>query len=254
MQHRPNVQVYRTQDTSGPSPLDDAVIDCMRIDRAGLPFILGALLPAAALVAFRRPGWALPLASLAGVFTFFFRDPDREVPSDADDPHMVLATADGRVVHAGPAEPDAAPEGTWIQISIFLSPLDVHVNRTPVSGRILEIDHRPGRFLPAYRHDAAADNERSEIRIDHQGRTVVCRQVVGLLARRVVCRLVPGMDVTPGQRLGIMKFGSRMDIFLPTDSDVHVVVGEAVRGGETIVARLQPLRGAAIGTGTSDPH
>ena len=136
--------------------------------------------------------------------------------------------------------------GPGYRSSIFLSPLDVHVNRTPVSGRILEIDYRPGRFLPAYRHDAAADNERSEIRIDHQGRTVVCRQVVGLLARRVVCRLVPGMDVTPGQRLGIMKFGSRMDIFLPTDSDVHVVVGEAVRGGETIVARLQPLRGAAI--------
>ena len=161
---------------------------------------------------------------------------------------MVLAMADGRVMHAGPAEPEAAPEGTWTQISIFLSPLDVHVNRTPVSGRILEVDYHPGRFLPAYRYDAATDNERSEIRIDHQGRTVVCRQVVGLLARRVVCRLVPGMDVTPGQRLGIMKFGSRMDVFLPTDSDVHVAVGEMVRGGETIIARLRPLRGTADGT------
>ena len=214
----------------------------MKIDRAGLPFILGTLFPAAALVALRCPGWALPLASLAGFFTFFFRDPYREIPSDTDDPHMVLATADGRVMHAGPAEPDAAPEGTWTQISIFLSPLDVHVNRTPVSGRVLEVDYRPGRFLPAYRHDAATDNERSEIRIDHQGQTVICRQVVGLLARRVVCRLVPGMDVTPGQHLGIMKFGSRMDVFLPTDSDVYVTVGEMVRGGETIIARLRPPR------------
>ena len=220
----------------------------MRIDRAGLPFILGALFPAAALVALRRPGWALPLASLAGFFTFFFRDPAREVPSDANDPHMVLATADGRVVHAGPAEPGAAPPGTWTQISTFLSPLDVHVNRTPVSGRVLEVEYRPGRFLPAYRHDAATDNERSEIRIDHQGQIVVCRQVVGLLARRVVCRLVPGMDVTPGQRLGIMKFGSRMDVFLPTDSDVHVAVGDMVRGGETIIARLRPARREADGT------
>lgn len=224
----------------------------MRIDRAGLPFILGALLPATALVVLRRPGWALPLGALAGFFAFFFRDPDRKVPSDADNPHLVLATADGRVVHAGPAEPDASPEGAWTQISVFLSPLDVHVNRTPVSGHILEVDYHPGRFLPAYRHDAATDNERSEIRIDHQGQTVICRQVVGLLARRVVCRLVPGMDVTAGQRLGIMKFGSRMDVFLPPDSEVYVAVGEMVRGGETIIARLQPRDNAA--NGAKDTH
>lgn len=219
----------------------------MRIDRAGLPFILSALFPAAVAVAFRRPGWALPLASLAGFFAFFFRDPDRQVPDDTHDPHMVLAPADGRVMHAGPAETEASPEGEWTQISIFLSPLDVHVNRTPVSGRVLEVDYRPGRFLPAYRHDAANENERTEIRIDHQGRTVVCRQVVGLMARRVVCRLVPGMDVTPGQRLGIMKFGSRMDVFLPTDADIEVAVGEMVRGGETIMARLTPTEGEASG-------
>ena len=215
----------------------------MNIDRAGLPFILGALLPAAAAVALRRPGWALPLASLAGFFAFFFRDPSRQVPDDTHDPHMVLAPADGRVMHAGPAETEASPEGEWTQISIFLSPLDVHVNRSPVSGRVLEVDYRPGRFLPAYRHDAATENERTEIRIDHQGRTVICRQVVGLLARRVVCRLVPGMDVTPGQRLGIMKFGSRMDVFLPTDAHVEVAVGEMVRGGETIMARLTSTDG-----------
>lgn len=226
----------------------------MRIDRAGLPFILGALLPAAALIAFGRPGWGLSLAALAGLFAFFFRDPNREIPSDDNDPHIVLATADGRVMHAGPAESSVAPEGTWTQISIFLSPLDVHVNRTPVSGRVLEVDYRPGRFLPAYRDDAAAKNERSEIRINHQGRIVVCRQVVGLLARRVVCRLLPGMDITPGQRLGVMKFGSRMDIFLPADSHLHVTVGESVRGGETIVARLRPLPGGVRTTGTSDTH
>ena len=115
-------------------------------------------------------------------------------------------------------------------------------------------DYRPGRFLPAYRDDAAAKNERSEIRINHQGRIVVCRQVVGLLARRVVCRLLPGMDITPGQRLGVMKFGSRMDIFLPADSHLHVTVGESVRGGETIVARLRPLPGGVRTTGTSDTH
>ena len=207
----------------------------MKIDRAGLPFILGSLLPAAALVALRRPTWALPLIALSGFCAFFFRDPERDVP---DDPSVVLAPADGRVMHAGPAEPEVAPEGDWTQISIFLSPLDVHVNRTPTSGRILSVDYRPGRFLPAYRREAAAENERSEIWIDHAGQTVVCRQVVGLLARRVVCRLVAGTAVRQGQRLGIMKFGSRMDVFLPPDSVLEVKVGDMVRGGETIMSRL----------------
>ncbi len=216
----------------------------MKIDRAGLPFILGSLFPAAALVALRQPAWALPLVSLSGFFAFFFRDPDRDVP---DDPTVVVSPADGRVMHAGAADPQVAPEGDWAQISIFLSPLDVHVNRTPVSGRILQVDYRPGRFLPAYRGEAAVENERSEIWIDHAGRTVVCRQVVGLLARRVVCRLVPGMDVRQGQRLGIMKFGSRMDVFLPSDSVFEVDVGDTVRGGETIVSRLIP-------SGQPDPN
>ena len=207
----------------------------MKIDRAGLPFILGSLLPAAALVALRRPSWALPLISLSGLFAFFFRDPDRDVP---DDPTVVVSPADGRVMHAGPADPEVAPKGDWTQVSIFLSPLDVHVNRTPVSGRVLTVDYRPGRFLPAYRGEAAAENERSEIWIDHAGRTVVCRQVVGVMARRVVCRLVPGLDVRQGQRLGIMKFGSRMDVFLPPDSVLEVEVGDKVRGGETILSRL----------------
>lgn len=207
----------------------------MKIDRAGLPFILSSLLPAAALVALRRPSWALPFIALSGFFAFFFRDPDREVP---DDPTVVVSPADGRVMHAGPADPEVAPQGDWSQVSIFLSPLDVHVNRTPVSGRVLTVDYRPGRFLPAYRGDAAAENERSEIWIDHAGQTVVCRQVVGVLARRVVCRLVPGVEVRQGQRLGIMKFGSRMDVFLPPDSVLEVDVGDIVRGGETIVSRL----------------
>jgi phosphatidylserine decarboxylase len=210
----------------------------MTIDRAGLPFIVGALLPAAAVVVLWRPAWALPFVALAGFFAFFFRDPERDVPNDRD---IVVSPADGRVVHAGRAEADVAPPGQWIQISIFLSPLDVHVNRTPVSGRVLEVDYLPGRFLPAYRPEAAADNERSEISIDHAGQTVVCRQVVGLLARRVVCRLTPGMDVTQGQRLGIMKFGSRMDVFLPTGSAIKATVGQTVRGGQTIIAELMPV-------------
>ena len=207
----------------------------MRIDRSGVPFIVGALVPAAALVALQRPRWALPLAALAGFFSFFFRDPERHPP---DDPRAVVAPADGRVVYAGEAEPAAAPDGEWRQVSIFLSPLDVHVNRTPVAGRVTHVNFRPGRFRPAYRDKALTENERCEIWIDHDGETIVCRQVVGVLARRVVCRLSPGMEVTRGQRFGIMKFGSRMDVYVPRSAEIHTAVGDVVRGGETILATL----------------
>jgi phosphatidylserine decarboxylase len=207
----------------------------MRIDSAGLPFIGGAL--AFALLAGAAATWwlALPFLVLAAFFVFFFRDPDRRVPP-ADD--AVLSPADGRVLVAGEAVAAAKPEGQWQQISIFLSPMDVHVNRVPVSGRITKVSFQRGKYLPAYHHDAAATNERSEIWIDHGGQLVVARQIVGILARRVVCRATSGMDVHAGDRYGIMKFGSRMDVFLPLSATIKVTVGDIVRGGETVIAVL----------------
>lgn len=207
----------------------------MRIDRAGIPFIAGALLLGALLLAWDLRFLAAASAGLAGFFAFFFRDPDRHPPADAD---VVVSPADGRVVFAGPAEPDVAPPGAWEQISIFLSPLDVHVNRVPVGGTVTRVEYRPGRFLPAYRREAAHENERCETWVLHGDQRVVFRQVVGVLARRVVCRLTPGMIVGTGQRFGIMKFGSRMDVFLPPGVSLQVNVGDTVRGGETIVAQL----------------
>jgi phosphatidylserine decarboxylase len=139
---------------------------------------------------------------------------------------------------AGPAMADAAPPGSWQQVSIFLSPMDVHVNRLPVSGRVTRVTFTPGRFLPAYRHEAGTANERSEVWIDHGGQLVVVRQIVGILARRVVCRVESGAKVHAGDRFGIMKFGSRMDVFLPTSATIAVKIGDAVRGGETVIAVL----------------
>jgi phosphatidylserine decarboxylase len=208
----------------------------MRIDRAGVPFIASALVPAALLTLLKRPRWALPFGALAACFAFFFRDPERQVPSDPD---AVIAPADGRVIVAGAAEP-SAPAGLWRQVSIFLSPLDVHINRAPVDGCATRVEHRPGRFLPAYEANAAAVNDRNEIWIDRGGEPVVCRQIAGVLARRVVCRLAPGEFVQAGERLGLMKFGSRFDVFLPERAEVLVTVGDRVRAGETVIARLGP--------------
>jgi phosphatidylserine decarboxylase len=140
---------------------------------------------------------------------------------------------------AGAAQPGAAPAGEWQQVSIFLSPMDVHVNRVPASGRITRVAYTPGKFLPAYRDDAGSANERSEIWIDHGGQTIVARQVVGILARRVVCRVQTGAEVRAGDRFGVMKFGSRMDVFLPITAKVVAKVGDTVRGGETVIAMLE---------------
>ena len=209
----------------------------MRVDRAGLPFIFGAL--ACAVAAAIWTSWiaAVPFLALTAFFTFFFRDPERQIPAALRDTD-VLAPADGRVLVAGDAIPEGAPEGAWKQISIFLSPMDVHVNRVPVSGRVTRVTLTPGQFLPAYHHDAGGRNERSEIWIDHHGQPIVTRQVVGMLARRVVCRIAGGDDVRAGQRLGVMKFGSRMDVFVPRDATIAVQVGAMVRGGETVIAVL----------------
>jgi phosphatidylserine decarboxylase len=205
----------------------------MKIDRAGYPFIAGALVPALGLALTRQRAWALPFAALGGFFAYFFRDPDRNVPTY---PGIVVSPADGKVMIAGPSDGRWAPPGQWNQITIFLSPIDVHMNRAPVGGRITRIEYRPGKFLPAYQ-EASNDNELNEIWIERHGRTFVVRQVVGLLARRIVCRVHEGDEVEVGERIGLMKFGSRMDVFMPPDLEIQVSVGQQVVGGESILAR-----------------
>ncbi len=207
----------------------------MKIDRAGFPFIAAALVPAVALAGRRRPLLAASFVALGGFLTYFFRDPERHVPTDAD---VVVSPADGRVMIAGPSDGRWAPPGEWKQVTIFLSPMDVHINRTPIEGRVQRIEYRPGRFLPAY-NEGSNDNELNEVWIDHGGQTVVFRQVVGMLARRIVCRVAEGDMLQRGQRVGLMKFGSRMDVFLPIHADLRVAVGERVIGGETVLALLR---------------
>ena len=211
-----------------------------RMDRDGLPFVICPLIVAAVLFVFGLSFGAVFFVLCAVALGLFFRDPDRRPPRDLDS-RDVLSPADGRVLHVGEPQAEVAPVGHWLQVSIFLSPLDVHINRTPVGGRVTDVAYRPGRFLAAFNERSAQENERSEISVESEGHVIIFRQVVGLLARRVVCRIEPGMIVSRGQRFGIMKFGSRMDVFLPPTATLSVKVGDRVRGGETILGKLASL-------------
>ena len=207
----------------------------MRIDPAGWPFVLGGLILGIVVFWLLNPIVGVALLILATFFLFFFRDPDRAV--NAPD-SAVLSPADGRVMVAGPSTAQQFAADSWQQISIFLSPMDVHVNRMPVGGRVTAVKYHPGRFLPAYRGEAGDLNEYTEVTLDHGGTTIVVRQIVGILARRIVCRVKEGDMVKAGDRFGVMKFGSRMDIFLPKGTTIHSKVGEKVVGGVTVMATL----------------
>jgi phosphatidylserine decarboxylase len=220
----------------------------MRIDPAGWPFITGPLAPAAVLTLAgrasgrRRPSRAAwPLLALSAYMALFFRDPERRCDTEPPAPDDVLSPADGVVMVAGEPQPGVAPEGNWQQVSVFLSVVDVHVNRSPYHGEVVESSYRKGSFLAAYRKESAHRNERSELWLrDGEGpgaRTVVFRQIVGVLARRIVTRTGPGQRLATGERMGLMKFGSRMDVFLPPECTILVAEGQRVRGGETVIAR-----------------
>ncbi len=220
------------------------------VDRAAVPAVLVGAVPAvvAALTGHRRS--AASLVALPLGIAAFFRDPDRtpDHPTAASDGDSVLAPADGRVMHAGPAQPGVSPPGEWQQVSIFLSLFDVHINRTPVGGTVEEVTYRPGRWHAAYRFESATENERSEITVRNtvhgEDRRVVFRQIVGLVARRVVTRVQAGDVLRAGQRIGLMKFGSRMDVFVPPHVDLAAAVGDRTVAGETVIARWPSLVGA----------
>ena len=207
----------------------------MRIDPAGWPFVLGGLILAIVTLWLLNTLVGAALLVLTLFFLFFFRDPDRQVTAPDS---AVVSPADGRVMVAGPSATAAFPAAAWQQISIFLSPMDVHVNRMPVSGRVTGVRYHPGRFLPAYRSESGELNEYTEVTLDHGGTTIVVRQIVGVLARRIVCRVKEGESVRAGDRFGVMKFGSRMDIFIPATATIQTTVGDKVIAAVTVLAHL----------------
>jgi phosphatidylserine decarboxylase len=215
----------------------------VKIDPAARPFTALAAVPTVVAALARRPRATLALGLLTAGVTLFFRDPDRTPDrSPVTDPDVVLAPADGIVTHVGEPQPGIAPPGEWQQVSIFLSLLDVHMNRSPYGGHVVDVTHTPGRFLAAYRAESAMRNERSEVVVERvvrgATRRVVYRQLVGQLARRIVTRIQPGDEVGTGQRIGLMKFGSRMDVFLPPEVVLEVTKGKHAVGGETVLGRF----------------
>src|ERR1700712_5587186 len=216
----------------------------MHIDRAGWPFITAPLAPAAVLTAVGRAlgrrgltRLAWPFLALSAYMALFFRDPDRRCDTEPPEPDDVVSPADGVVMVAGEPQEGVPPEGDWQQVSVFLSVVDVHVNRSPYRGEVVESSYRKGSYLAAYRKESAHRNERSELWLRDGDRTVVFRQIVGALARRIVTRTGAGQRLVTGQRMGLMKFGSRMDVFLPPEGTLPVRKGQRGRRGETGLAR-----------------
>lgn len=174
-----------------------------------------------------RPVFGLPLFILAAFCLYFFRDPDREIPSGP----VAVSPADGKVVSIVPLS------GTETRVSIFLNVFDVHVNRTPVAGTVTSVVYQPGQFLVASREEASTVNEQNTITVEGDGTRVVYKQIAGLIARRVVCWKKPGDKVALGERIGLIKFGSRMDVILGPEWDITIRVGERVAAGSSVIAR-----------------
>ena len=177
---------------------------------------------------------AVVLSLLTLSMAFFFRDPTRQPPSD---PNVVVAPADGRVTRVQKVVPEDTDSS--ILVSIFLSPLDVHINRAPIAGFIRDVSYVPGKFLMATNETASAVNEQNALTIEGEKITVVCKQIAGILARRVVCWKKKGDRVSLGERFGLIKFSSRTDLILPRQVDVLVHEGSRVQGGTTIIGRIR---------------
>jgi len=200
----------------------------------GWPFIFPTAAAAGILAVM---GWwavAAVVAVLAAAFVGFFRDPDRTAPVA---PGALLAPADGRVTEITAV--DDGWVGPAVRMSIFLSPLDVHVNRAPAAGLVRDVEWMRGRFRAAYRSEASEVNERCTVALEGDASRVAVRQIAGVLARRIVCRVRRGDKLDAGQRFGLIRFGSRTDLIAPRGVDVRVSVGDRVRGGESIMAVLR---------------
>jgi phosphatidylserine decarboxylase len=205
-------------------------------------FYGGGCLFAAALLAWLTPWpYAIPAVLLAAFFLWFFRDPERQIPQSAG---AVVSPADGKVTDVSIATSGGTARN---RISIFLSVFDVHVNRSPIAGVIREVRYQRGKFLNAMGANSADENEQNIVTVEGEGRTVVFKQIAGLLARRIVFNPKVGDRVARGERIGLIKFGSRVDILLERDAAIQVKPGDRVKGGASLLAFLPVSQPVGVG-------
>lgn len=180
---------------------------------------------------------AVPFAFILTIFmVYFFRDPERNIPAKKG---IFVAPADGKVILIQRVEEDKYLNREAIEVSIFMSPFDVHVNRSPCDGRVRSVVYSPGRFFSAYKHEASLKNENITMVLETEYGDIIVRQVAGFLARRAVCRVKEGEFLKRGDRFGIIKFSSRVDLYLPLNTSIMVEKGDKVRAGETIIGEVK---------------
>jgi len=203
----------------------------------GVPFMGLSILASLIFAMLDWPVPAVAALSVSAVVLYFFRDPERIVPQDED---VAVSPADGRVLEVTEVESAPLLQGRARRISIFMNVFDVHVNRAPVSGTVRAIKYMPGTFLPADREKAMVQNEQNAILLeDEQGRRITVVQVAGLVARRIVCRAEAGDWLHRGERFGMIRFGSRLDCYLPMEYQALVKAGQRTSAGETVLARWE---------------
>ncbi|MCP4622829.1 MAG: phosphatidylserine decarboxylase family protein [bacterium] len=206
------------------------------IEPAGYPFILAAAFTTAVLALLGLT--TLTVIGLVVTFAVcgFFRDPDRLIPYQ---PGALVSPADGKVIRAGVVENSPYYTGPAMKISIFMSVFNVHVNRVPFNGLVKKIEYYPGKFFSANLDKASLENEHNAVLIEMEnGKPLCVVQVAGLIARRIICKIQPGNQLTRGQRFGLICFGSRLDVYLPTDIELKVAVGDKVQAGASILGQL----------------
>lgn len=213
--------------------LDCVLLWIVFMVREGIPFVSVPVVFAAIFVFFQLWLVAALFLLLAGFMLYFFRDPRRETPME---PGLIISAADGRVTRI-----DTSSDSKLV--SVFLSPLDVHINRSPIDGKIKKLTYIKGKKNPATSDQASLVNERNSLVIEGEDMTVTCTQIAGILARRIVCWPHEGDNLRRGQKFGLIKFGSRTDLLMPAEVEIMVSVGDKVRGGETVIARLVPRNG-----------
>lgn len=205
------------------------------VAKAGYPFILASAF-ATAVFALLGAGFLAVLGLLiTGFVCFFFRDPDRLIPSDTG---MLVSPADGKVIKVERVEQTPYFDGPCTRISVFMSVFNVHVNRAPYEGTIRQVDYHPGKFFSANLDKASKDNEHNALLLESpSGKSVGFVQIAGLVARRIICGVQPGDVLKRGQRFGLICFGSRLDIYLPADTEVRVSVGDKVQAGTSVLGK-----------------